>query len=110
MAISDQLGRVTPYLGRLLEDEYVQEQFGAALTGLRDGSRRAKAQKPSEALKDRRLRSQLLSAAESLTDATRALSQPAPPDRHLLRRALVLSALAGGAAIAWQQARSATSR
>jgi len=102
MAVTDQLARVTPYLGRLLQDEYVQE-LRAALTGLRDSSRRAKRQKTSDALKDRRLSRELRDVAESLTGAARALGQPAPPERHLLQRALLLTAVAGGAAFAWRQ-------
>ena len=103
MAVTDQLARVTPYLRRLLQDEYVQEQLRAALTGLRDSSRRAKRQKTSDALKDRRLSRELRDVAGSLTGAARALGQPAPPERHLLQRALLLTAVAGGAAFAWRQ-------
>ena len=107
MSATDQISRISPYLERLLRDEYVQEQLGDAVTGLRRSSRRAKARGATEALKDRRLRKQLSAAAGSLTAAARALTQPEPPKRHWLRRALVLAAAAaaaaGAGALAWQR-------
>jgi hypothetical protein len=106
MSATDQISRITPYLERLLRDDYVQEQLGDAVTGLRRSSRRAKGRGATEALKDRRLRNQLSAAAGSLTAAARALTQPEPPKRHWLRRALLLAAAAGGATLAWQQTRS----
>jgi hypothetical protein len=106
MSPTDQISRITPYLDRLLRDDYIQEQLGDAVTGLRRSSRRAKGRGANEALKDRRLRNQLSAAAGSLTAAARALTQPEPPKRHWLRRALLLAAAAGGATLAWQQTRS----
>jgi hypothetical protein len=103
MSAADQISRVTPYLERLLRDDYIQEQLGDAVTGLRRSSRRAKGRGATEALKDRRLRKQLSAAAGSLTQAVRALRQPEPPKRHWLRRALLLAAAAGGATVAWQR-------
>jgi hypothetical protein len=103
MTATDRLSRITPYVARLLEDEYVQEQFSEALTGLRRSSRRAKGRSASEALGDRRLRAQLRDAAGSMTEAVRALKQPPPAERHLLRRGLVLTMAAGAAALAWQR-------
>lgn len=113
MSRTDQLSRVTPYVRRLLQDEYIHEQIGDAITGLRRSSRRAKGRRPSQALKDRRLRSQLGGAAGSLTRAARALGQPAPPKRRRMRGGTRLAAgaaaaVAGGAAWAWRR-RSATS-
>ena len=98
MNATDQLSRLTTYVGRLLEDEYIQDQLGQALSGLRNSSRRAKGHSASEAIKDRRLRSQLLDAARSLTEAARALKQPEPPERHPVRRGLLLTAAVGAAA------------
>ena len=51
MSATDQISRITPYLERLLRDEYIQEQLGDAVTGLRRGSRRAKGRGATEALK-----------------------------------------------------------
>ncbi len=103
MSATDQISRVTPYLERLLRDDYIQEQLGDAITGLRRSSQRAKGRGATEALKDRRLRDQLTAAAGSLTEAARALSQPEPPKRRWLRGALLLAAAGGGAALAWQR-------
>lgn len=103
MSAADQISRVTPYLERLLRDDYIQEQLGDALTGLRASSRRAKRRGATEALKDRRLRNHLSAAAGSLTEAVRALAQPEPPKRHWVRRALLLAAVGVGAALAWQR-------
>jgi hypothetical protein len=108
MNATDQISRIRPYLERLLRDEYIQEQIGDAVTGLRRSSRRAKGQRATEALKDRRLRNQIGAAAGSLTAATRAITQPEPPKRHWLRRALLLAAAGGGVALAWQQTTSNT--
>jgi hypothetical protein len=95
--------RLTPYIVRLLDDEYIQDQIGEAFTSLRRGSRRAKGQSPTEALKDRRLRSQLQEAAGSLTAAARTLQAPQQPKRHLFRRRLVLGAAVGAAVFVWQR-------
>jgi hypothetical protein len=106
MSATDQISRITPYLERLLRDDYIQEQLGDALTGLRRGSRRAKGRGTTEALKDRRLRNQFIAAAGSLTEAARALGQPEPPRRHWIRRALLLAAAGGGVALVWQRTTS----
>ena len=42
MSAADQISRITPYLERLLLDDYIQEQLGDAVIGLRRSSRRAK--------------------------------------------------------------------
>ena len=101
MSATGQISRITPYLERLLRDEYIQEQLGDAVTGLRRGSRRAKGREATEALTDRRLRDQLSAAARSLTEAVRAQSQPESPKRHWIRGALLLAAVGGGATLAW---------
>jgi hypothetical protein len=110
MSAADQISRVTPYLERLLRDDYIQEQLGDAVTGLRRSSRRAKGRGAKEALNDRRLRNQLIAVAGSLTAAARAVTQPEPPRRHWLRRALLLGAAGGGAALAWQRTTSNSPR
>jgi hypothetical protein len=103
MSATDQISRITPYLERLLRDEYIQEQLGDAVTGLRRSSRRAKGRGASEALKDRRLRNQLSAAAGSLTEAARALRRPEPPKHHWIRRSLLLATAGAGVALAWQR-------
>jgi hypothetical protein len=103
MSATDQISRITPYLERLLNDDYIHDQLGDAVTGLRRSRRRAKGQAAAEALKDRRLRKQLGGAAGSLFAAGRALKEPEPPKRHWLRNALVIVAAGVGAALVWQR-------
>jgi hypothetical protein len=103
MTAADQLRRIAPYVGRLLEDEYTQEQIIRALTGLRQSSRRARGQTASEALKDRRLRKHVRDAVSSLTTASRALNGSARPKRHFFRTALLLTLAGAVGALAWQR-------
>jgi hypothetical protein len=102
MTAADRVARIAPYFWRLLEDEYIQDQLGQAITGLRHSSRRAKGHSAREAIRDRRLRAQLRLAANSLTAAARALQQPPPPKRHRVRRALLLSAAGVAGALVWR--------
>jgi hypothetical protein len=103
MSASDQLARIAPYLGRALEDEYIQQQIREGLVNLRRSAKRAKQKSANEALKDQRLRRQLRDAVGSLAEAVRALQQPKRPKRHLLRGGLILAVAAGGAVFAWQR-------
>jgi len=99
----DQLSRLGPYLGRLLEDEYVQEQFGQAIIGLRRSYRRASGRRASDALKDKRLRSQVRETVSSLLKAASALQgKPAKRRRRRFRRALLLAGAGAAAALAWR--------
>lgn len=109
MSAADQLSRVTPYVQRLLQDQYIQDQIGEAITGLRRSTRRAKGRRASDALKDRRLRTQLRNAAGSLTAAARALRQPEPPKRHRLTGGLLLAGAAAVGGAAWAGQRSSSS-
>lgn len=102
MTAVNQLSRATPYLGRLLNDDYIQEQIRQALTDLRRSSRRAKGRNASQALNDKKLRNQLRDAVKSLTNAGRALNQP-PPSQHPVRRVLMVTVPAVVAALAWQR-------
>ncbi len=105
MTAADQRSRLGPYVTRLLEDEYIQDQLGQAITGLRRSSRRAKGRSTSEAIKDRRLRNQFQDAVNSLLQASSALQgKPAKRKRRLLP-ALLLAA-AGTAAVVARQAKS----
>lgn len=102
MTAADQLSRLGPYLGRLLDDEYIQDQLGQALVGLRSSSRRAKGHSASEALKDRRLRSQLRDAINSLLEASSALQGKPTRRKRRWLPALLLAATGAAAAAAWQ--------
>jgi hypothetical protein len=101
MTATGQLSRITPYVSRLLNDEYVQEQVGQALTELRRSSQRAKGRRPTEALTDTKLRAQLDRAITSLANAREALTEPPPKPRRLKRALLLMAPI--GAALAWQR-------
>lgn len=98
MNASDRLVRVAPYVGRLLEDETVQEQLAQAFSGLRRSSEIAKRQGAAAAVNDRRLHRQLGDAVRSLSRAGQSLAAP-PPKRRRGRRALLLAAAAGASVI-----------
>jgi hypothetical protein len=96
-----------PYLQRLLEDDYVQEQLLDAAAGLRTAYGRA-AYKRAQAAEDKKLYSSLRRAATSIRNAAIALRQaPEPPPKHRGRNILII-AFAVGATIAmtkWAQQR-----
>jgi hypothetical protein len=102
VSAADQLSRIAPYINRAIEDEYVQDQIGQAIRGLRRSSRRARRHSVSDAITDRRLRNQLGEAFDAFAEAGRALTQP-PPKRHPIRRAVVLILAAAAIAFAWQK-------
>jgi hypothetical protein len=77
MSISDRIGKVAPYLGRLLSDDYVQDQVRELVTDLRLGATRAKRKGAKKAVSDKRVRRQLTPAAAGR--AVRMLREPEPP-------------------------------
>jgi hypothetical protein len=92
------------YINRLFDDDYVREQIGDALVNGRRAYRRARRKKAAEAVKDPRLMDHVTTAARSLQDAVRALTNQPPPKpkrRPLKTVALLGAALAAGAAAAW---------
>jgi hypothetical protein len=104
MSASEQISRLTPYAQRLLDDEDVQAEFGRLVRNLRDGSRRARRTGPAQATTDRKLRSQLSAALAAATHIGRALQEPAPPPkRHVLRRVVIVTAVAGAATVGYRQ-------
>jgi hypothetical protein len=106
MSTSDRIGKVAPYLGRLLNDDYVQDQVRELVTDLRQGARRAKRKGAKKAVSDRRVRRQLTAAALAAGRAARTLREPEPPKRHPIRRILGVTAVAGAAAAIHRQLRS----
>ena len=103
MTPTEQLARIAPYLGRLLEDEYAQEQIGQAIIGWRRSYRRASGRRTSDALKDKRLTSQVRETVNSLLKAASALQgKPAKRRRRRFRRALLLAGAGAAAALAWR--------
>jgi hypothetical protein len=88
--------RPLPYLQRLVQDEYVQEQLRDAIVGLYDAYRRAST-KRHQVVEDKKLYGSLRRAATSIRNATFALRPPEPPRKHRVRKLLIIGSAAGGA-------------
>lgn len=104
---SNRIGKAAPYLGRLLSDDYVQDQVRELVTDLREGTRRAKRKGAKNAVSD----------SASVGSSPLPLSPPAerhgpfvnlPPKRHPIRRALAVAAVAGAAAAIYRQRQSSS--
>jgi hypothetical protein len=84
-----------PYIRRVLEDEYVQEQLRSAASGLRAVYQRASRQ-GGQAAEDKRLYGNLRQAATSIRKAATALQRPKPEPKRRGRK-VATAALAAGA-------------
>jgi hypothetical protein len=109
MSVSNQAGRLAPYLRRLLGDDYVQEQIRQLVTGLRQGSRRVKRKGAKKAGSDKRVRRHFAAAGTAAGRLARALREPEPPKRHPIRRGLGVATVAGAAAAIYRQSQATTS-
>src|SRR5947209_10963590 len=98
MAQTNKAKRTLPYVQRLLEDEYVQDQLREAAIGLRKTYGRA-ARKRTQAPDDKKLYESLRRAATSIRNATVALRRPEPPPKRRVRKLLIIVAAAGAAAM-----------
>jgi hypothetical protein len=98
MAKSSKAKSALPYLQRVLEDEYVQEQLRDAAVGLRKAYSRA-TKKRVQATDDRKLYGSLRRAATSIRNAIMALRKPEPPPKRRGRKLLIITLAAGGAAL-----------
>jgi hypothetical protein len=86
-----------PYIQRLAEDRYVQEQLRTAAAGLRGAYTRAR-RGGTEATQDKKLYGNLRQAATSIRNAATALQRPkAAPKRRFQK--VAAAALAGGSAL-----------
>jgi hypothetical protein len=97
MAKTEKAKAALPYVQRVLEDEYVQEQVREAVIGLRNVYGRA-ARKRSQAADDKKLYGSLRRAATSIRNATMALRTPEPPPNRRGRKLLIIAVAAGAAA------------
>src|SRR5215211_5797128 len=94
----------TAVIERLLDDDYVHEQFAAAGAGLRDAYRRARRLPPQKAVQDKTIYDRIRQTATGLTEAARRATgkpEPEPPRRR--RGPLMLVRLAAGAAVLGSQ-------
>ena len=88
-----------PYVRRLLEDEYVQEQLRGAAQGLRSVYERARKER-GKATEDKHLYGNLRHAATSIRNAATALQRPKPEPKKKRRlgKIAVLAFAVGGSA------------
>jgi hypothetical protein len=107
MATMDQTARVAPYLKELMDNDYVQQNLREGITRLRAAYDRAQKRRV-EPTRDEKLRQQVSSAAQSITEAARALqSGRRKPEPRWGPRLAVLAglAVAGGVAALWARER-----
>jgi hypothetical protein len=104
MAASQQISRLAPYARRLLDDDYVQDEFDRLFTNLRDGSRRARGKNAAQAATDRHLRNQLTAVLAAAAHIGRALNEtePKPSKRHRLRTLTLTVAVAAAAFVGYR--------
>jgi X-X-X-Leu-X-X-Gly heptad repeat protein len=103
MAATATVARLAPYLEQLLEDEAARGDLRRGADKLREAYERSQKRRV-KATRDEKLRAQLRSAMQSLSDgANELISGAQKPKRRrgrLLLRALPLAALGAGVAIA----------
>jgi hypothetical protein len=107
MGSKDQPRRLAPYAQELVENAYAQEKLRAGVDKLRAAYRRAQKRRV-EPTRDEKVRSQVRSAAESITEAGRALrSGRRKPERRWGTRLAVIVGLgvAGVATVLWAKER-----
>ena len=86
-----------PYVQRLLEDRYVQEQLRTAAGGFRGAYSRLR-RGVGQAAEDKQLYGNLREAATSFRNAITALQRPKPQPKRRVPK-LAAAALAGGSAL-----------
>ncbi|MBV9467499.1 MAG: hypothetical protein JO169_15415 [Solirubrobacterales bacterium] len=97
MAKTGQAKSALPYIQRLLEDEFVQEQLRSAVNGARAAYARARRQR-GEAVDDKRLYGNLRQAASSTRNLTRALRPARPKPKRRVRKLATVALAIGGCA------------
>jgi hypothetical protein len=98
MASAKQAKSAIPYIQRLFEDEYVQEQLRNAASGLWVAYQRARRGR-IEAIEDRRLYGSLRQAATSIRKVVTRVQQPKPQPKRRLRKVATVALAAGGTAL-----------
>lgn len=99
MLKAKQAKSAVPYLQRLVEDEYVQEQLRNAAGRLGEAYKRAD-RKGGKAAEDKKLYDSLRQAAGSIRNATTAIQRRKPQPKQRGLKLLAAVALAGGGAAA----------
>jgi uncharacterized membrane protein YccC len=101
MATGDVMARMGPYLERLVENGYAQDNLRDATANLRAAYERA-SKRRVKATRDEKIRRQLRNAAQSLSEATKALmaERKRSKGRRAKRLLIVLGIVALGAGVA----------
>lgn len=97
MPKASQAKAAIPYIERLLEDAFVQEQVRSAVGGLRAAYSRARKQR-TQVVEDKGLYRNLRQAATALQRATRALQPPEPEPKHRGRKFAAVALAIGATA------------
>ena len=95
MAKSKTAKSALPYVRRLIEDEYVQEQLRDAAGGLRAAFDRARRER-ARATEDKRLYGHVREAATAIRKAAVALQGPKAKPKRRLRKVAILAFALGG--------------
>ena len=93
MTPNRQAKKAIPYIRRLLEDEYVQEQLRDAVIASRATYLRVRRQ-PAQATDDRRVYRGLRQASTAYRNALAALRPPEPEPKRRVRKVLVVATAA----------------
>src|SRR4051795_3599450 len=92
----------TPVVARLLDDDYIPEQIGAAGQGMRDAYRRVRRLPPEKAVQDKTLYNHIRQTPPGHSaPAPRAPSKPDPKRANGRRGLVLLVLLATGAVVFW---------
>lgn len=86
-----------PYVRRLLEDRYVQEQLQSALAGARGAYERIR-HRGTAAAEDKKLYGNLRQAASSMRNVANAMQRPKPQPKRRFQK-LAAAGLAAGSAL-----------
>ena len=93
MAATESASRLGPYVERLLQNAYVQDNLLDAVENLREAYERAQKRRVEPA-RDEKIRHQLRQAALSLKEAGEALkSGRQKPKKHRAKRMLIVASL-----------------
>lgn len=97
MAKKNKAKSAPPYIQRVLEDEFVQEQLRTAVTGARAVYARTRKQR-SQVVEDKGLYRNLRQAATALQKAASALRPPEPEPQHRGRKFATIGLIIGATA------------
>jgi hypothetical protein len=101
--------QLTPYVSRLVESDYAQDNLRDAVDNLRAAYERASKQKAAKAADDKKLYAQVRQAVASLKAAALAIFKgQEKPKRKWPKRLALLALIAAGAAAASQKTGQST--